>query len=182
MPETPEELFARARDALRMPPVETWETFPFEGDLRPRTLTPPVAEESPRRGAGGVDCWGCAAPDTDFAWVSGRWRLKPLDEPSGLPVILLLEPREHYGEPGELPDELAAELGVLIARIDRAIKGRLQPGAGTTAWSASLSTSRIASNSPRGRGSSASSARYAACSAAPAFSATSIPRGVGRRR
>ena len=44
-------------DALRMPPVETWETFPFDGDLRPRSLMPPVAEEAPRRGAGGVDCW-----------------------------------------------------------------------------------------------------------------------------
>lgn len=69
MPETPEELFARAQDALRMPPVETWETFPFDGALRP-----------------------------------------------------LLEPRKHYGEPGELPDELAAELGLMIARVERAIR------------------------------------------------------------
>lgn len=122
MPETPEELFARAEAALRMPPVETWETFPFDGDLRPRTLTPPVAEESPRHGAGGVECWGCAAPDSDYAWVSERWRLKPLREPTGLPVILILEPRAHYGEPGDLPDDLAAELGVLIARIERAIR------------------------------------------------------------
>lgn len=33
MPETPEELYARAKDALRMPPVEEWETFPFEGEI-----------------------------------------------------------------------------------------------------------------------------------------------------
>src|SRR5213078_1404859 len=39
-----------------------------------------------------------------------------------LPVVLLLEPREHLAEPGDLPDELAAELGVLIARIERAIR------------------------------------------------------------
>ncbi len=122
MPETPEELFARAEDALRMPPVETWETFPFDGDLRARTLIPPVAEEAPRRGAGGVDCRACAAPDTDFAWVSERWRLKALDEPTGLPVVLLLEPRAHYGEPGDLPDDLAAELGLMIARVERAIR------------------------------------------------------------
>ena len=32
---------------------------------------------------------------------------------------MLLEPRGHYAEPGDLPDELAAELGVLLAR-DRA--------------------------------------------------------------
>jgi hypothetical protein len=120
MPETPEELFARAGDALRRPPVETWETLPFDGDLRPRRLTSPVADEAPRHGAGGVDCRVCAAPDTDFAWVSERWRLKALDEPTGLPVVLLLEPRVHYGEPGELPDDIAAELGLMIARIERA--------------------------------------------------------------
>ena len=45
MPETPEELYARAAGALRMPAVETWETFPFDGDLRPRMLMPPVSEE-----------------------------------------------------------------------------------------------------------------------------------------
>ena len=122
MPETPEELYARAADALRMPPVETWETFPFDGELRPRALLPPVAEERPRHGSGGVDCRRCTANDSEFVWTGERWRLKALDEASGLPVVLLLEPRAHYGEPGELPDELAAELGLLIARIERAIR------------------------------------------------------------
>jgi len=122
MPETPEELYARAAGALRMPPVETWESFPFDGELRPRALMPPVAEEAPRRGAGGVECWRCDAPDSEFVWVGERWRLKAFDEPTGLPVVLLLEPRAHYGEPGELPDDLAAELGVMLARIERAIR------------------------------------------------------------
>jgi hypothetical protein len=31
MPETPEELFERAKAALRTPPVHEWETFPFAG-------------------------------------------------------------------------------------------------------------------------------------------------------
>ena len=122
MPETPEELYARAAGALRMPPVETWDTFPFDGELTPRALLPPVAQEEPRRGEGGVDCWRCEAPDSEFAWVTERWRLHPLAEPSGLPVVLLLEPRVHFGEPGDLPDELAAELGLMIARIERAIR------------------------------------------------------------
>ena len=43
-------------------------------------------------------------------------------EPTGLPVVVLLEPREHYADPGDLPDELAAELGVLLARVERAIR------------------------------------------------------------
>jgi diadenosine tetraphosphate (Ap4A) HIT family hydrolase len=122
MPESPEELYERARDALRMPPVETWETFPFDGELRPRALQPPLVEEAPRRGQGGIDCRRCGAPDGDYIWVTERWRLQTLPEPSGLPVVLLLEPRAHYGEPGDLPDELAAELGVLLSRVERAIR------------------------------------------------------------
>jgi len=30
LPETPEEFYTRAKDALRMPPDKEWETFPFE--------------------------------------------------------------------------------------------------------------------------------------------------------
>ena len=63
MPETPEQLYERAAGALRMPPVEEWETFPFEGELRPRPLRPPEPAEPPRAGEGGVDCSRCAAPD-----------------------------------------------------------------------------------------------------------------------
>src|SRR5437868_13713580 len=51
--ETPEALFARAAHALRMPPVEEWEEFPFDGDMRPRALLPPVEREAPRQGEGG---------------------------------------------------------------------------------------------------------------------------------
>src|SRR5262245_46966393 len=105
-----------------MPEVETWDTWPFEGALRPRALQPPVAQETPRSGVGGIDCWNCSTPDESYVWVNERWRLRPMQEPSGLPVVLLLIPREHYGDPGDLPDELAAELGVLLARIERAIR------------------------------------------------------------
>jgi diadenosine tetraphosphate (Ap4A) HIT family hydrolase len=122
MPETPEELYERAKDSLRMPPVEQWETFPFDGEMRPRALLPPVEREEPRFGEGGVDCRRCAASDEDYIWTSERWRLYALEPPTGLPVVVLLEPREHYAEPGDLSDELAAELGVLQARIERAIR------------------------------------------------------------
>jgi diadenosine tetraphosphate (Ap4A) HIT family hydrolase len=122
VPETPEQLYARAVHALRMPPVEEWETFPFDGDLRPRPLRPPVDREAPRHGEGGVDCDRCAASDDEYLWTTERWRLWAFDRPAGLPVIVLLEPREHYGEPGDLPDELAAELGVMLARVERAVR------------------------------------------------------------
>ena len=95
---------------------------PFDGDLRPRALEPPLVKEAPRRGEGGVDCRRCDAPDSAFVWAGERWRLHALDEPTGLPVVLLLEPRAHYVEPGELTDELAAELGLLIAHVEHAIR------------------------------------------------------------
>jgi diadenosine tetraphosphate (Ap4A) HIT family hydrolase len=121
VPETPEELHARAAGALRMPPVHEWETFPFAGQLRVRPLDPPVAEEAPRRGEGGVRCHVCEAPDEDFLWTNERWRLSALPEPSGLPVVVILFPRAHV-DIGDLPDELATELGPLIVRIERAVR------------------------------------------------------------
>ena len=122
MPETPEELYARVADSLRMPPVGEWETFPFNGEMRPRPLQPPEEHERPRHGEGGVDCPRCAASDDEYLWTNENWRLWTFDKPTGLPLIVLLESRGHYGEPGDLPDELAAELGILIARVERAIR------------------------------------------------------------
>jgi diadenosine tetraphosphate (Ap4A) HIT family hydrolase len=121
MPETPEELYERVKDSLRMPPVEEWDTFPFDGEMSPRALLAPVEREQPRQGEGGVDCRRCQAPDDDYVWTSERWRLLALG-PTGLPVIVMLEPREHFAEPGDLPDELAAELGILQSKIERAIR------------------------------------------------------------
>lgn len=121
MPETPEQLYERVKDSLRMPPVEEWETFPFDGDMTPRALMPPVEKEAPRQGEGRVDCRRCAAPDDEYIWGNERWRVLPLG-PTGLPVVLMLEPRAHFAEPGDLPDVLAAELGVLLARIERAVR------------------------------------------------------------
>jgi diadenosine tetraphosphate (Ap4A) HIT family hydrolase len=123
MPETPEELWERVHDDLRVPPVDEWESWPFAGELSVRPLEPPVEREKPRYGEGGVDCRACAAPDDDYVWTNERWRLRALDKPSGLPVVILLEPRRHFSAPGDLPEELAAELGVLIGRIERAVRG-----------------------------------------------------------
>ncbi len=105
-----------------MPPVEEWDTFPFDGDMHPRTLRSPLAREIPRAGEGGIDCRACAALDTAYIWTSDNWRLCTTVNPTGLPVILILEPRAHYGEPGDLPDDLASELGLLQARIERAVR------------------------------------------------------------
>ena len=104
-----------------MPPVEEWDSFPFEGELRVRPLAPPEEHERARAGEGGSDCRACAQADDEYAWTTERWHLRAIG-PTGLPLVLILEPREHVGVPGDLPEERAAELGVLLARIERAIR------------------------------------------------------------
>jgi diadenosine tetraphosphate (Ap4A) HIT family hydrolase len=125
MAETPEELYSRAQAAaadgrLAMPPVAEWETFPFEGELRVRPLAPPVEEEPPRLGEGGVDCRRCERGDEGALWRDERWRLVSAPRPTGLPVVVLLESRAHM-DFGDLSPELAAELGQLLLRVERAV-------------------------------------------------------------
>jgi diadenosine tetraphosphate (Ap4A) HIT family hydrolase len=126
--EAPEELYRRAQEAagpdgrLPIPPVREWETFPFEGEIRVRPLLPPVEEERPRAGEGGIDCPRCQRGDESAVWRDERWRLVPPQRPSGLPVVVLLETREHFDLP-ELPDDMAADLGRLIVRVERAVRG-----------------------------------------------------------
>jgi diadenosine tetraphosphate (Ap4A) HIT family hydrolase len=119
MPENAQELDARAVDGLLSPPVEEWDTWPFAGPVTPRALVPP-GDEVHRDGEGGADCSACAKPDADYAWTNERWRLLAT-EPSGLPLVLILEPREHHDAPADLPDDLAAEQGLLLGRIERAV-------------------------------------------------------------
>ena len=120
MPETPEQLHARATEALRTPPVHEWDTWPFEGEIRPKPLAP-LTPEPAIEGQGGVGCRACAKPDSEYLWASERWRLTSLGEPSGLPVIVLLEPREHFAGPADLPPELAREQGMMLGRVERAV-------------------------------------------------------------
>lgn len=122
MPETPEQLYQRVKDALLVPPVDEWESWPFAGPVQPRGLREPVEREPPLIGAGGIDCWRCDASDDDYVWAGERWRVRVLG-PTGMPVVAMLEPREHYALLGDLPDEMARELGPQLARVDRAVRG-----------------------------------------------------------
>jgi diadenosine tetraphosphate (Ap4A) HIT family hydrolase len=105
-----------------MPHVQEWATFPFDGEIRVRTLLPPIDVEAPRQGGGGAECAACARGDDGCMWTDERWRLFHLGRPSGLPVVLILEPRAHYAEPGDLPVDVAAELGIMLARVERAVR------------------------------------------------------------
>ena len=119
MPETPEQVWERAHGALQSPPIEEWETFPFVGAARPRELERPVDAETPRHGVDGVECRRCREGDEGAFWANGNWIVRALP-PSGLPIVVMLETRAHHDFP-ELPDELAAELGPMLLRVQRAV-------------------------------------------------------------
>lgn len=77
--------------------------------------------EPVRAGENQADCRSCRSPDEAYVWVSERWRVRSLDRPTALPVVLILEPRSHL-DLGDLPNLLSAELGVMTVRVERAIR------------------------------------------------------------
>jgi diadenosine tetraphosphate (Ap4A) HIT family hydrolase len=106
-----------------MPPLAEWDTFPFQGDIRVRPLEPP-ADDPPRAGEDAADCFRCRRGDEGALWSDEIWRLFSLPEPSGLPVVVLLEPREHLDLP-DVSDAFAADLGRMVVRVERAV-GRVE--------------------------------------------------------
>lgn len=110
-----------ANSSTPLPAFTGWDTFPFEGDLKVKPLDAPAALEPPRTGEDSADCSACAATDDKYVWVNERWRVRTMDRPTGLPMVLLLEPRSHL-DLGDLSNLLAAELGVMTVRIERAIR------------------------------------------------------------
>ena len=104
-----------------LPDFTRWPSFPFEGDMRVKALAAPVEVEPPRSGEDAADCVACNTPDDSYIWVSDRWRVRAMDRPTGLPMVLILECRSHL-DLGDLPNLLAAELGVMTVRLERAIR------------------------------------------------------------
>jgi hypothetical protein len=104
-----------------LPDFTRWPSFPFEGDMRIKKLVPPVDVEPPRSGEDAAECVACNTPDDAYIWVSERWRVRAMDRPTGLPMVLILECRSHL-DLGDLPNLLAAELGVMTVRLERAIR------------------------------------------------------------
>lgn len=104
-----------------LPSFVEWSSFPFEGVLRVKRPEEPVAEEPPRNGENANECPKCQAPDSAYIWADKNWRVRSMDRPSGLPMVLILESRSHL-DLGDLPNMLAAELGVMTVRLERAIR------------------------------------------------------------
>nr|WP_230417153.1 hypothetical protein [Micromonospora tarapacensis] len=89
--------------------------------MRVKQLADPVPVEPPRKGEAHRECTACQAPDEAYIWVGERWRVRAMDRPTGLPMVLILESRSHL-DLGDLPNLLAAELGVMTVRLERAIR------------------------------------------------------------
>lgn len=129
MAELPEDLHARATAAFgpdgrpSLPEATDWEIFPWEvvdGELAARRLLPPAAE-APREGEDGRPCPPCEVAAEQVVWEDQNWQLIHLGRPSGLPVVLFLNTREHM-DFGHLPDELASEHGRISNRLVRIIE------------------------------------------------------------
>lgn len=108
-------------ESLPLPDFVDWPTFPLEGSFRVKQLDDPVDVEPPRQGEDPDTCPTCALTDDAYVWVSARWRVRAPERPSGLPCVLILESRSHL-DLGDLPNLLAAELGVMTVRLERAMR------------------------------------------------------------
>jgi hypothetical protein len=128
MPESPEDLYARVvaqvgeDGRLPMSPVAEWEVFPWEvvdGALAAKVLSAPLGAEPPRAGdPGGSPCVVCAGAGRDtWIWENESWTVKPMPR-SGMPLILMLESKEHL-DYTDLGDDLAAEYGRLSVWLSR---------------------------------------------------------------
>jgi diadenosine tetraphosphate (Ap4A) HIT family hydrolase len=122
----PEEFYEHALAAadgegrLPLARMTGWDISPFEQEgLRVAPLRPPVLPEQSRHGEDPADCNACRSQDEGI-WLNERWRLTRIAG-VGVPLVLMLHPRDHH-DLADLPDDLAAELGVLTAHIARHIQ------------------------------------------------------------
>jgi hypothetical protein len=123
---SPEQFYHRALAAadsahrLPLARMTGWEVSPFEPDgLRVSPLRPPVLPEPARYGEDPSDCGTCRDRN-DGIWFDDRWRLARIPG-VGVPLVLMLFPRDHY-DMADLPDDLAAELGVLSTHVVRHVQ------------------------------------------------------------
>jgi len=117
-----EHALAAADDERRLPLARMtgWDISPFEQEgLCVAPLRPPVVPEPPRHGEDPSDCSSCRKRDEGI-WFDDRWRLTRIAG-VGVPLVLMLHPRDHY-DLADLPDEMAAELGVLTTHIARHVQ------------------------------------------------------------
>jgi len=125
MPETPEQFYARVVGAAgadgRLTAMGPSEIFPYEeGGLVTKVLASPVVPEPDRQGEGGQGCGRCSDPMRGAAWSDERWVFAG-SRNHGVSFWGTLLPKAHL-DIGDLDDEHASEMGILIVRIERAIR------------------------------------------------------------
>ena len=123
---SPQEFFEHAMSVadadgrLPLSRMTEWDISPFEHDgLRVSRLRPPTVPEKPRHGEDPADCSSCERRDIGL-WFDDNWRLTRING-VGVPLVLLLHPRQHY-DLADLPDDRAAELGLLTVHIARHVQ------------------------------------------------------------
>lgn len=129
MPETPQQWYERVNAAIeqggyREAVMAQWASWPWTGELTPKPLDPPVAEEPLRRGVAGIDCFSCASavsldPAEGVVWADELFFIVTPRESSSLPFALFLMPRRHTDLADLTPAE-AARQGELLALIEQA--------------------------------------------------------------
>lgn len=97
--------------------------LPYTEPLNRRPLAEPVIPEPPRRGdPGGEPCAVCPGEDRDHTiWSDDNWLLNH-GVGTSLAGAVWLATRKHVDSFADLDDALAADFGVLSARIDRALQ------------------------------------------------------------
>lgn len=126
MPLTPDEFYRHALASadqdqrLSLSRMTGWDISPFDPQtLQVSPLRPPVSPEPPRHGEDPKTCGSCQRRDEGI-WLDDRWRLTRATE-VGVPLVLMLHPRDHH-DLADLPDNVAAELGVLSTHIARHVE------------------------------------------------------------
>jgi hypothetical protein len=105
---------------LVVPGFVRWPLFPFAGDLSVKAIPDRLPADLPRAGEGpDRPCPSCADSDEQYLWTDDRWRVRAA-EPKAVPLVFL-ETRDHVDLDG-LCDELAAGLGRMIVRLERAVR------------------------------------------------------------
>ena len=99
--------------------ADTW--FPFEGDLVVKPLDPLVIPEPDRHGSTAETCGSCRRVDDSYVWTDEAWRITGV-VPTQIPGIVLLETRAHIDSFTDMPADLLAALGPMIARVEKAVE------------------------------------------------------------
>ena len=125
MPQTPEEIYERARARTDAPSLDfvEWPAFPWaaeEGRVVAKELLPPTEVDRERGGEGGRSCWRCDHPDEGVVWGNERWIVAGNRDAGGGLLKLWLQTREHM-DFGDMSDDLAGELGRLTLRLHNAM-------------------------------------------------------------